>query len=289
MDTTKNQLVVAQGKSDIVDGKAEFKITSTLWGKNEADLIQLRLNEAAQKFYRKGNQYLIAYSSLMKHPIVRDEIVADPKGARIVDYFYLQSALFNYNKELKELFSELTDSKSLTEKKRISLLVKQLGEDNLFNQQLAVFEFFQNASYLANMSEADKEAFKKMIATAKQDNEILTLALKFYRQSDDDKDIQWLADFSRKLIKSHGSQLKLTSYIPGLIKEAAGLLGQANNASDVELLSSLLDSNSPSVARTAFYSMHKINQGEAKQLAKVALKKQTLLQDTRRLLQGALK
>ncbi|MCO7227279.1 hypothetical protein [Pleionea sp. CnH1-48] len=283
-----NVVVEAKAVSDIENGKVVFEIKETLFGKSE-DKVTLRLNEAATEAFKKGQTYLIVYSHIMKHPIVRDEKVQDPDGPRILNYMLLRAAMFDTNKEVKALFDAQIQGAPKKPSQMVALLLKQMKSNNPLNRQIGIFELHMQPKWLPHFTDKQRSEFKEVIAGGTLSNEMQTYALKSFLKMDVDSDKEWLAEQARSIIKQHGSQVKLASFVPGLIIEAADVLGSVGTKEDIKMLNGLLDSNSPSVARTAFQSMAKLDENSAKTLAQIAVNERTLLNDTRRILENYIK
>ncbi len=283
-----HRIIVATGASELQGNKAEFHVSKVLFG-DDIETILLAMKPAAVQEYQKGKKYLIVYSEVIKHPVVRDEKVINPDGPTIVDYIILKSALLDYSDGLVDLFENEINGQSKLAQKSITHLLKELRSRNPLNRQFAAFELKFRPEYYAYFTSEQVSGLQSILKEKVLDDELTTYVLTtFYNLKKVDTQ-KWLVKYCQQLINARGAQLELASFAPGLVKEAADILGNLGDEKALSSLETLVYSNSPSVARVAFQSIVEINAAEAKNVAAKAIEKNALLKDTRRILEQYIK
>jgi len=278
-----NQIVVAEARSAVENERVNFTIKDVLWG-NAPDSLTINVKPEAHAVIEKNKTYLIVYSEVMKHPIVRDEKIKNPDGPTIVGYMILNSALFEHNEMIEALFRNFIEGSIKKSEDTLEQLFANLRSNNIFNQQLSVFELYMRKELHSFMSEKQRLELLSIVDQELLNPELSTYALTVTRSFNLEADKKNVAKLARKIIGKYDANVELASFVPGLLNESITLLGMYGMVDDSQRLEPYIFSNSPSVARHAFQSIVLLNPTEAKNIAEKALKKGNTLADTQRVL-----
>lgn len=261
--------------------RIEFNRISSLYGETPESII-LRGKPELVSMAEAGEKYLAVYTRSMKDPITRDSRMTDPEGPRLVDYYVVRQALFPWSAELESLFVRVIKGGKKHYAAELSEVLAIADSKSPSHQQLGAFELFMRRDLFNYFTPEQGKTLERLIDSSGYDEESSTLLLRSAALLREGIVSGWIAEKSRKIIDSRGSQYDLAGFTPGLVVAAANTLKQFGGPEDFMRLESLMVSNAPGVAKAAMRALLELDTETAEQMMKKALSRKELHRETRR-------
>jgi len=276
------RIIVAEAGKKIEPNRIHFIISERLSGE-APDEVELILDEATYADVSVGQSYVVAWSYLRKNRRLPKKWEENPDGPYTLQTMGMGTpTVFEDTPDTRFLFAAGTFTQSGNSGQQIDALLAQLQREDVRTRGLVISELYLRPDLTEAMSPVQVELLKSTMLT--QDFKPLHRDFIFRTASrlPPDQTSPWLAEELRKTIIFHGTQYDLGSFIPSLVRTAARGLQQAGAPSDVDMLSSLLYSNSPGASKAALAAMNHLDPGATLVQAELALERGWIHSETRR-------
>ncbi len=228
-----------------------------------------------------GGRYVVAFSAMMKDPITRGKgWVKNPDGLEVVGFTEVERAVFPVSDGLLSLLTLPVTAE--TNSARIDAALALAATPDARSRYFASLELLIDRSLTAAMTPVQCERLKALLAADGYVPEHRDLLYRAALQLPAELQTGWLADQARKDLQALGSQYDLASRIPSLAKSATTALAKQAVAADQPLLTGLLRSNAPGVAKAALQALHGVGVNQANEAVVAALAETTLPAESRR-------
>ena len=275
------QVAIVEFKSALKDNQYQFKKVSDISGQS-ADEVTIRSSSKIDFDFISGEKYLVGYTKMRRQRFKRKLYEEDPQGARFVRLAVVKEAVFDVNNNIRLLFDEVKNNS--TSEKFIEALLLEMQNPKSANRGLALLEFNIRNDLYPQLSDKHLKTLAKIGSKrdlSDQQQELLLSSTSRFPKSFDG---HWVAKTCRLTIKDYGSQYDLVTYRPLLVRSCTQLLARYGNEQDIELLSSLIDSNNPSVAKYAFNTIASFDVNKAAIIAKANVELSSVHIETRSVL-----
>lgn len=267
--------------------RGRFVTVQNLWGTAQ-DTVSIALGDPKNAKLTPGTRYIVAYSMLRKHPYYRDITEPDPGGAHLVEVNVAGRALFADSNRLRFLIQSL-QAPNPEPQPVLAALLDVISASDASTRLLAVFEFYMRQEMYAKGFTPELAKRYRALVEPKtlpaQEQEFLIRAWRFFPSRFRGK---WITQTCRDSIQGNGIRYDLGSFIPLLMKTCAGLLGRNGAPTDLSLLSGLLKSNSPGVAKSALDALITLDPAAAESIATRALESGGAASETQRAIRAYL-
>ena len=250
--------------------------------------LEVRLDPAVAAEVTPGRHYLLAYTNLRRHPLLRDVLEIDPQGSRAVRLPLAGEALFGESAALGELLEE---ARAEDPKPSLAPVFALLDGPPSRLRRLAIFELFANDALHAQLDTAARQRLAKRFRSSDLADDERDFLLKTFLLLPTDRRAPATV-LAREVLRSNGAArpvvFDLDSGTPALVLTAVLVLTQDATTGDVGLLAPYLLANNPAVARGAFDLMARLDEAAARRHAQTALADPALLGDVERYLESRL-
>ncbi len=249
------------------------------------DEVLLRTDAATAATVVVGSRYVVAWSHLRKNRRFREGYETDPDGPAIAKVRGPGTvALFEQTPEISYLFSPGVVGDPAQAERQLDALLEQMGRADPRSRSLVASQLLLRPDLSAKMDQRRAAKLESLLALDELIPQHRDLLLQTALRMDAELQGRWLAETFRKVIIQYGTQYDLSSFVPALVLTAARGLQQTGDAGDVELLSTLLYSNNPGVAKAALAAMDSLDRGAAAAKVEQALRRDWIHTETRRAL-----
>ncbi|MBT8059779.1 MAG: hypothetical protein KJO33_09295 [Gammaproteobacteria bacterium] len=278
------RIVAATAGDNSTPGQILFKVSERLFGESP-DVIELRTDAESHADVEIGEPYIVAWSYMRRNRAVKGGWEKNPDGPSIVTIMGLGSpALFRQTEELSFLFSPGTIDDPALKAEQLDALLAQMARNDAHARGLAVAELYLREDLAETFSPERAAQLKSLFESSAMTPQHLELLIRAALEVPGELTDPWLAEELRRIIIQHGTQYDLASFVPALVRTAARGLQQTGSAGDIGLLTLLLYSNNPGVAKAATAAMNAIDPDAAAARARQALERGWIHSETRRAL-----
>lgn len=245
--------------------------------------LMLNIDRDVLAGLQMGEDYLIVFSRMRKHPLYRDGWEVNPKGPSLVKVRGLDTpAIYRSSPALRTLLTPpaLRDE-VLTGDGETALLLSVA--ENLNDQrarELAIFEMYLRPDLVEAISIDNAERFAELTSGA--DIRLRTFLLRTAQRFPAQRKAGWIDREWRRAAMDAGVELDLSSYEPLLVKIALEGLREHGDEEDMEIISKHMYANNPGVAKAALAALDAIDAAQALEIARQVMQsKQDLHMTTR--------
>jgi hypothetical protein len=261
-----------------------FQLAERLTG-DAPETIELRMDELTHASVSISENYIVAWTYMRRNRGVIGGWETDPNGPSVVSIIGVGSpALFRQTEELSFLFSDGTIDDPALQEKQADALLTQLARDDSHARGLVAAELYLRKDLMEQLSPAQADQLKTLFELTDLSPQHRELLIRAALNAPQERTEPWLAEELRRVIILHGTQYDLSSFVPALVRTAARGLQQTGNAGDIGLLTPLLYSNNPGVAKAAMAAMNAHDPAAAAAQARQALERGWIHSETRRAL-----
>lgn len=283
-DPARTRIVIAVASEKTQSTSILFSISERLSGESP-DKLLLRIDKETFADVVIGRSYLVAWSDLRRSRRVVSGWEKDPDGPYIVKLPGLGSAaLFENSPQMRFLFAGGTNVKPDASSHQINALLEQMQRQDFRSRGLVIMELYLRPNLAKQMNLPQAKVLKVILQSLELDPQQRDFLLRAALGVPQELSSPWLGEAFRKIIIEHGTQYDLGSFVPGLVRTAARGLQQTGGPDDIELLSMLLYSNNPGVAKATLATMDHFDPEATVVKAQQALGRGWIHEETRRVL-----
>lgn len=284
LSSSANPLVSATvaDTSEPADGWLTLNITEVHFngeGDSHAkagETIRVRIKDDGFEMPKAGDKVIAVYSSVRKHPSLRDERIVDPEGPRIVDIRGIDTnAVFAYSKNLVTAFQIYRDLSVPNPPHIVSLKQKNLAyltrllyhSDDTRTVGLMVEELLLRDDLIEAAQDSHIQTIllqlDKLSLPVKFENMLLETAYKYatsqiYQEK--------LHKILRKILEQQTPEFDLASHNAALVINTLKGMRKLGSKQDIKLIAKFLPTNSPPVFDSVIKTIKALDQAS---LAKV--------------------
>ena len=280
-----NKVMAARAAERVDSGRVRFERVTPYYG-DPADSIVLRTGEMEQPFIEMGQVYILGYTVVTNDTQFREVKFEDPDGPKIVNIRGVDVlAVFVDSKPLRYLFEQTQDRDKGSVRAALDAVMAQIQINDERARSLVTLELMLRPDLVEIISPADGRIVGNLITTDAVPMETRDILLQVSEQFPAAARAEWLVEAQRAIVKSAPDELPLASPLPSYVRDAVRGLKTTGDASDLPELRRLLGSNAPGGAKAALDTMDGLDPEATLQLAREAFSDQSLLAETRRVLE----
>jgi len=243
--------------------------------------VRVLIDQKTGQSLTVGNRYVVAFSAMSKDPLTRGKgWVKNPEGLEVVGFTEVERAVFPANDDLVTLLSLPNNAENTATRIDATLRLLQVLDPR--SRYFASLELLIDQSLTAAMTRTQCQQLKAVLASDGYAPEHRDLLYRASLQLSPELQAPWLADQARKDLQALGTQYNLATRVPSLAKSATVALGKQANMTDQPLLSALLRSNAPGVAKMALQALDRLGTPQASEAVVAALSDTALPAESRR-------
>ena len=278
------RIVVAEAKDKPDKGKIRFAITEALVGEAPEEVV-LRTDQETYTDVKPGNSYVVAWTYMRRNRGVVGGYEEDPEGPSTVSVLGLGStAVFEGTPEMRYLFSPGVAADPDAADRVIAALLTQMQRPDHRTRGLVIAELYLRKDLTEKVSGDQARVLQEVLQSTDLDDQHRQLLYETAVRIDPALTSPWLAENMRMTVRQHGAQYDLRTFVPSLIIAAAEGLQELGSADDIDLLSPLLYSNNPGVAKAALAAIAHFDPKAAAAKSEQALKDGGIHSDTRQVM-----
>lgn len=285
-------VVAVEAREVLGDGRVAFDRREVLLGEGIPERIEVRVEEETLTAVEPGGRYVLGYKTLRRVGRSRTLYEDDPEGPSAVRLPVLGDALFEDTPEIRRIVlsaaaKEGSEAKA-TAQELLDAVVRQLERPDAFSLRFVAAELLFRPELQELVGAKEARVVRERLRTLESDPFSRDLLLQAASTFSGVEDEGWLAEESRRVLSSYGTELDLSSAVPSLLVTAAKALAKTGTAADVPLLERHLFSNNPGVAKASLSAMDVLDRAVAVAAVKKALGKDGLHAESRRALEAYL-
>ena len=276
------RIVIAEAMKKTESNRIYFNISERLSGE-APDELELQTDEETHADVVVGQSYVIAWTYLRRNRRLPAGWEENPDGPFTVQLMGMgTTTVFEDTPDTRFLFAPGSVAQSGNKGQQIDALLAQLQRDDFRTRGLVISELFLRPDLTEAMGPSQIGELKSVLLKQALDPQYQDYLFRTALRLPPEQTSPWLGEELRKTIILHGTQYDLGSFIPSLVRTAARGLQQLGAPSDVDLLSSLLYSNSPGVSKAALAAMNHLDPEAALVQADLALQRGWIHSETQR-------
>jgi len=281
-------LVVAVEAREVLDGgRVAFERREVLLGEGVPERIEVRFEEEVPAV-EPGGRYVLGYQTLRRVADSRTLYEDDPEGPSVVRLPVLGDALLEDSPEIRRIVLSAAGDEKATARELLDAVVRQLPRPQVVSLRFVAAELLFRPELQELAGPKEVQVIRERLPTLASDpfsRDLLLQAASTFALVEGGG---WLAEESRSVLSSYGTELDLSSGVPSLLVTAAKALAKTGKAADVPLLERHLFSNNPGVAKASLKAMDALDRTAAVAAVKKALAKDGLHAESRRALEAYL-
>lgn len=162
LQNSRNQVVVGNYLGRLDDGRYRFNVVENLRGPDvPPEEVLVRGPDWLVTWLSPGHNYLFAYTSYIRNPRFRKDVLIDTDGPRLIDGPGLEPALFLDSPELRSELMHAFDQETLHSEAFLRQVIAGLGSNDTQLQNFYAIE----VSLLAELGKRQDAALVKAIQT----------------------------------------------------------------------------------------------------------------------------
>ncbi|RMH21727.1 MAG: hypothetical protein D6696_05145 [Acidobacteria bacterium] len=280
-----HRVAVVEARGVVDDGRAAFVRRQLLLGdRAEEEMppeLVVRMGPEALAAIEIGRTYVLGYTRLRPAARQRRVYEEDPLGPSVVALPGVGDALLDDTPAIRRLVTTPAEG----DRRTLEAVLDQLARPGALSQRFAAAELLLRRELQELVTAADVKRLQAVLAAPELDPMAHDVLLRAAEPLAARFGGEWLAEDCRRVLKAHGTELDLHSFVPSLVLTAARILGKVGNRDDVPLLARHLLSNNPGVAKAALPSMAALDPVATGERVRELVARDDLLAETRRVLE----